>query len=85
MFQQYTRRTANPRPRRTPVIHKDRFTIIRHPDDGAHPTWRVYEGEEEESLVCVCAYKRGAIALVNKLLEMEATIGALRSACNGVA
>ncbi len=65
-------------------IHKEHFTILRSPDKGEHPTWRVYEGEDEESLVCVCSFKRGAIALVDRLLEYEAIIASLRIAHNRV-
>lgn len=60
-------------------IRISHFVILRAPEDGDHPTWRVYESEDEESLVCVCSYRKGAVALVGRLLEYEAIIRDLRS------
>lgn len=53
-----------------------KYRIIRHPEHGTHPTWRVYE---YENLICVCSYAKGAEALVEHLCETDRRIEILKS------
>ena len=42
------------------------FAITRHPSQGAHPVWYVLlDGQ----LLCACAYRKGALALVSFLRD----------------
>ena len=59
----------------------DHYLIRRHPDDGYHPVWRVWDtSTPEEELVVTCSYLKGAEALVARLLEQEAVISRLLQA-----
>ena len=47
-----------------------RFVVKRHPERGAHPVWYVLDSEKD-TLICACAYLKGAVALCEKLWDME--------------
>ena len=37
------------------------YSIQRHPTHGTHPVWYVFLND---TLLCACAYKKGAVALI---------------------
>ena len=54
------------RNREASVLRRDgRFVMTRH-TPGHHATYAVYDGEE---MICVCAYKKGANALMDYLVR----------------
>lgn len=54
-----------------------KFIIRRHPETGGrHPNWQVFDATDD-SLVCVCAYLKGAEALVERLWANYCTIAHL--------
>ena len=55
-----------------------KYRIVRNPEHGAHPTWRVYE---HETLICVCAFLRGAENLVEHLCETDRRLAEKKKVC----
>ena len=42
------------------------FDIQRHPSTGPHPVWYVFINS---TLICACAYRKGAQALIQFLIK----------------
>lgn len=42
------------------------FNIQRHPQRGPHPVWYVFL---DSTLLCACAYRKGAQALIQFLIK----------------
>lgn len=54
-----------------------KFIIRRHPERGGrHPNWQVFDSTDD-SLICVCAYQKGAEALVERLWATDRIIAHL--------
>lgn len=66
-----------------------KFIIRRHPERGGrHPNWQVFDSTDG-SLICVCAYLKGAEELCERLWAMDRVIihlsdkGLLKSVLDG--
>ena len=56
-----------------PLMVYERGGIRAYKDsDGKHTPWSVYDGEE---LICMCVYKKGAIAVVDYINNLKTKEG----------
>ena len=53
------------------IVHEDgRLTVTRY-IGGHHPQYAVYDGSQ---MICLCVYKRGAMALVKYINEIKGAV-----------